>query len=107
MNWSRILFMLVLALLLWSMFRQGAGGVEISYREFRDFLAAGEVKSASIASDRITGEIRRKEVPPDDKRGKDFDFQTVKVDGQEEDHKVVKGGDAAVAGSIAKWILSL
>lgn len=31
----------------------------------------------------------------------------VKVDGQEEDHKVVKGGDAAVAGSIAKWILSL
>ena len=31
----------------------------------------------------------------------------VKVDGVEEDHMVVKGGDAAVAGSIAKWILSL
>ena len=31
----------------------------------------------------------------------------VKVDGVEEDHKVVKGGDAAVAGSIAKWILAM
>ncbi len=31
----------------------------------------------------------------------------VKVDGQEEDHKTVKGGDAAVAGNITKWILSL
>lgn len=31
----------------------------------------------------------------------------IKVDGQEEDHKTVKGGDAAVAGSIAKWILAM
>lgn len=31
----------------------------------------------------------------------------IKVDGVEEDHKVVKGGDAAVAGSIVKWILAL
>ncbi len=31
----------------------------------------------------------------------------VKVDGQEEDHKVVKGGDPAVAATLAKWILSL
>ena len=31
----------------------------------------------------------------------------VKVDGVEEDHKVVKGGDAAVAGSIVKWILAM
>ena len=31
----------------------------------------------------------------------------IKVDGVEEDHKVVKGGDAAVAGGISKWILSM
>jgi cytochrome c len=31
----------------------------------------------------------------------------IKVDGVEEDHKTVKGGDAEVAGKIAKWILSL
>ena len=31
----------------------------------------------------------------------------IKVDGVEEDHKVVKGGDAAVAGSIAKWVLAM
>lgn len=31
----------------------------------------------------------------------------IKVDGQEEDHKIVKGGDPAVAASLAKWILSL
>ena len=30
----------------------------------------------------------------------------IKVDGVEEDHKVVKGGDAAVAGKLAKWVLS-
>ena len=30
----------------------------------------------------------------------------IKVDGVEEDHKTVKGGDAAVAGTIAKWVLS-
>ncbi|MFO1050744.1 MAG: ATP-dependent zinc metalloprotease FtsH [Planctomycetota bacterium] len=115
MNWSRILFMLVLALLLWSMFRQGAGGVEISYREFRDFLAAGEVKSASIASDRITGEIRRKEVPPDDKRGKDFDFQTVKVDGdkdlvadlqkQKVDYRAI--AENPLGGFFLIWVLPL
>jgi cytochrome c len=31
----------------------------------------------------------------------------IKVDGQEEDHKTVKGGDTAVATTIVKWILSL
>ena len=31
----------------------------------------------------------------------------IKVDGVEEDHKTVKGGDAAVAGKLAKWILSM
>ena len=31
----------------------------------------------------------------------------IKVDGQEEDHKSVKGGDAAVAGSFSKWILAM
>jgi cytochrome c len=31
----------------------------------------------------------------------------IKVDGQEEDHKTVKGGDQAVANGIAKWILSM
>jgi len=31
----------------------------------------------------------------------------IKVDGIEEDHKTVKGGDAAVAGKIAKWVLSM
>ncbi|MBL0140658.1 MAG: class I cytochrome c [Betaproteobacteria bacterium] len=31
----------------------------------------------------------------------------IKVDGVEEDHKTVKGGDAAVAGGIAKWILAM
>lgn len=30
----------------------------------------------------------------------------IKVDGVEEDHKTVKGGDAAVAGTITKWILA-
>jgi cytochrome c len=31
----------------------------------------------------------------------------IKVDGVEEDHKTVKGGDTAVANSIAKWILAM
>ena len=30
----------------------------------------------------------------------------IKVDGVEEDHKTVKGGDAAAAATLAKWILS-
>lgn len=30
----------------------------------------------------------------------------VKVDGVEEDHKTVKGGDAAAAATLAKWVLS-
>jgi cytochrome c len=31
----------------------------------------------------------------------------IKVDGVEDDHKSVKGGDPAVAAKLAKWILSL
>jgi len=31
----------------------------------------------------------------------------IKVDGVEEDHKTVKGGDAAVAGKLSKWILAM
>lgn len=30
----------------------------------------------------------------------------IKVDGVEEEHTTVKGGDAAVAGKIAKWVLA-
>lgn len=30
----------------------------------------------------------------------------IKVDGVEEDHTTVKGGDAATAATLAKWILS-
>jgi cell division protease FtsH len=113
-SWSRIFLFVVLLVFLWSLLQRAAAGTEISYAEFRNFLAAGQVKSALIASDRITGEIERDLAPPDDSRGSKFAFQTVRIDDKELVAELQKAkvdfrgvAESPLGGMFFLWILPL
>ncbi|MBI5849624.1 MAG: ATP-dependent zinc metalloprotease FtsH [Planctomycetes bacterium] len=96
------------------MLGQGTRGTEITYAEFRAYLAAGAVKSASISSGRISGLIEREVAPPDDARPAKFEFQAVRVDDKALVEELAKANvdfrgvvENPLGGLLLLWILPL
>jgi len=105
----RLLFPLLAVFLLLSFCRgESLPGEEISYAKFREYLAAGQVKSANIATESIHGRIERS-------AGDAFDYYVFRVDDDSlveelERHGVDYTGvrtDPMGSGFLLLWLLPL
>jgi cell division protease FtsH len=113
-SWTRVLLFVVVLWFLWMIVSQGARGTEITYAQFKGYLAAGVVKQASVTSDRITGLIEREAVPTGDERPLRFEFQTVRVDDKALVEELAKASvdyrgvvENPLGGLFLLWILPL